>query len=81
MGSSWWRSISAIPTEGYGSPGNSGNIMVTRAAKHNVPTKKAIASVLSLISFSHFEFDMLLINMSNLVFMLILDNLSQDLLE
>lgn len=51
--------------------------MVARAAKHNVPTKKAMASVLSLISFSHFGFNMLLINMSNLVFMLIFDNFSE----
>jgi len=51
--------------------------MVARAAKHNVPIKKAIASVLSLISSSHFRFNLPLINMSNLVFMLIFDNFSE----
>ena len=43
---------STMPTESYGSPGKSGNIIVARNAKHNVPIKKAIASVLSLISIS-----------------------------
>jgi uncharacterized membrane protein len=39
--------------------------MVARAAKTNVPTKKAIASVLSLILISYFGSNSLLINMNN----------------
>jgi hypothetical protein len=38
--------------------------MVARNARHNVPSKKAIASVLSLISIS-FWTDLLLISMNN----------------
>lgn len=38
--------------KGQGNPGSSGNIMVAIIARHAVPSKKAIASVLSLISIS-----------------------------